>query len=290
MSNNAPLGIFDSGLGGLTVARQIAEALPDESFIYVGDTTRCPYGPQDLADIQQYVREICTFLQQRGVKLIVIACNTATAAAIELAQKEFDIPIIGVIEPGARAAVRATRNRKVGVIGTVGTIESGVYAHAVSALDAGCEIHSIATPEFVDMVEDGLAFDEHSQDRFSGLSVPPQFREIASTYLDQLRDDEVDCVVLGCTHYPLLHDPIAAIMGEEVVLVSSAEETAHDVLSTLERRGHLASVGNVATYEFFTTGDKDRFKALGSKVFGRTLEPLELLDIDYLESLVEAYY
>ncbi|MCL2491131.1 MAG: glutamate racemase [Coriobacteriia bacterium] len=290
MSQNAPLGIFDSGLGGLTVAREIAQRLPHESFVYVGDTRRCPYGPRDLSQVEQYVREICTFLQDKGVKLIVIACNTATAAGLELMQREFDIPIIGVIEPGARAAVRTTRNRKVGVIGTVGTIQSSVYHHAVKALDAGCQVMSVATPSFVDMVEEGLAFsDEQSSDVTHGLRVPPNFDEIATDYLGPLQDEEVDTVVLGCTHYPLLHDPIAEIMGDDVVLVSSAEETARDVSSTLQRRGHEALEDHIPTYQFFTTGDLDRFQMLGSKVFGRPLDSLELLDIDYLESLIDPH-
>jgi len=294
---NAPIGIFDSGLGGLTVAREIAQRLPQESFIYVGDTLRCPYGPRDLEEVQQYVRQICTFLQDRGVKLIVIACNTATAAALELAQQEFDIPIIGVIEPGARAAVRATRNRKIGVFGTVGTIESGVYEHAVQALDAGCHVTSVATPEFVDMVEEGLAFSEdHENDTdksrddtktYRGVLVPVNFNEIAAPYLNMLQAEDVDCVVLGCTHYPLLSEPISELMGPDVLLVSSAEETSRDVRSTLQRRRHQAPGDKEVRYQFFTTGDRDRFKSLGSKVFGAPLDSLELLEIPYLESITE---
>ena len=283
MDTNAPIGIFDSGLGGLTVARELARALPHESFIYVGDTARCPYGPRDLEEVRRYVRQICTFLQDRGVKLIIIACNTATAAGLSLAQREFNVPVIGVIEPGARAAVRATRNRRVGIIGTVGTIESDVYSKAIRTLDAGTTVYSVATPPFVDMVEDGLALNGDYHDVY----VPPRFYEIARDYLDALRKNEVDTLVLGCTHYPLLQNPIHQVMGTDVVLVSSAEETARDVLSTLTRRGNVAWEGSIPHYEFFTTGDPDRFEALGSKVFGATLEHLELLELATLESLVE---
>jgi len=282
MNKSAPIGIFDSGLGGLTVARELASALPNESFIYVGDTARCPYGPRDLDEVQRYVREICTFLQDKGVKLIIIACNTATAAGLKLAQREFDVPVIGVIEPGARAAVRATRNRRVGIIGTAGTIESGVYSKAICALDAGATVYSVATPTFVDMVEEGLALNGDHHDVY----VPSAFYEIARDYLDGLRKNEVDTLVLGCTHYPLLKNPIHQVMGSDVVLVSSAEETARDVLSTLQRRGNEAREDTVSSYEFYTTGDPDRFEILGSRVFGRPLVKLELLASTELESLI----
>lgn len=281
---NAPIGIFDSGLGGLTVARELAQALPKESLIYVGDTARCPYGPRALDEVQQYVLEICSFLQQQGVKLIVIACNTATAAGLELAQRRFDIPIIGVIEPGARAAVRATRNRTIGVIGTIGTIISQVYSNAVCALDAGCTVYSVATPPFVEMVEDGLTFGVAEGE----VRVPPDFPRIAQQYLGNMRDWDVDTLVLGCTHYPLLQHAIAEVMGPEVVLVSSAHETARDVSATLHRRGHESHANTPATYRFYTTGDIGRFAELGSKVFGASLDRLELLDIASLEATADA--
>ena len=274
---HAPIGIFDSGLGGLTVAREIARALPFESFIYVGDTARCPYGPQRVADIEQYVREICAFLQGQGAKLIVIACNTATAAGLSLAQQEFDVPVIGVIEPGARAAVRATRNRRVGVIGTQGTIDSDVYSRAVRSLDAGCTVISVATPEYVEDVEKGLALEEGYSQEFLRRAIMSRGTPDGS-YLDVLKRNDIDTLVLGCTHYPMLAHAITQVMGDRVILVSSAAETAFDVQSTLERRGHAAEEGSTVSYRFFTTGDRDTFERLGSRVFGQPFAQVDGLD------------
>ena len=242
---SASIGIFDSGLGGLTVAREIARALPNESLVYFGDTARCPYGPRDLQEVRRFVLEIGSWLQRRNVKLIVIACNTATAAGLELAQREFTVPVLGVVEPGARAAVMATRNRSVGVIGTVGTVESGAYSrvgarasmrvsrssrwpHRASSTssrrDCGCDTGT---------VEDLLA---DSAEVF----IRPSFYELARDYLDPLKRNGVDTLVLGCTHFPLLSAAIGQVIGPRVAIISSAEETAMEVAETLARRDQLA--------------------------------------------------
>lgn len=286
---SAPIGIFDSGLGGLTVAKEIARALPSESFVYLGDTARCPYGPRDLGEVRRFVLEIGTWLEARRVKLIVIACNTATAAGLQLAQRAFDVPVIGVVEPGARAAVMATRNRIVGVIGTTGTIDSGAYSRALRSLDAGVTVFSAAAPRFVDIVEEGLRRDtgrvEDMLADSADVYIRPSFHQVARGYLDPLKRSGVDTLVLGCTHFPLLSAAIASAMGPRVQLISSAEETAREVAATLERRGHLASPGHTAVRTFATTGEAEEFGALGSRVFGATLGDVEQVTLDELANV-----
>lgn len=285
--NSAPIGVFDSGLGGLTVAKEIASALPHEQIIYLGDTARCPYGPKDPADVRTYVLEICSFFEKKGVKLIIIACNTATAAGLAIAQQVFSIPVIGVVEPGARAAVKATHNRKVGVIGTAGTIQSGIYSNAVRALDAGVTTYSVATPLFVDIVEEGLLFDSQSNPHVEGetsdVYIKPQFYEIARDYLKPLRSSGIDTLVLGCTHFPLLSTAIGQVMGKDVKLISSADETASEVRSTLNRRGDARTMG-FPQHQFFTTGSVEEFRKLGSRVFGREITDVQHISVEELET------
>jgi glutamate racemase len=284
-----PIGVFDSGLGGLTVAREIAKALPGESLVYLGDTARCPYGPRDQDEVRRFVLEIGSWLESRPVKLIVVACNTATAAGLSLAQRVFGVPVIGVIEPGARAAVMATRNRRVGVIGTVGTIESGSYSKAVRALDAGVTVFSAAAPRLVEIVEEGLRLDQGPVEGLladsADVFVRPSFHEIARDYLDPLKRSGIDTLVLGCTHFPLLSAAIQQVVGPRVTLISSAEETAWEVAETLARRGHLADSDACAAYDFATTGDPGEFARLGSRVFGRPLERVETVSLSDLNAL-----
>ena len=276
---SAAIGIFDSGLGGLTVAREIARALPHESLVYLGDTARCPYGPRDLDEVRRFVLEIGSWLEHRRVKVIVVACNTATAAGLALAQREFPVPVIGVIEPGARAAVMATRNRKVGVIGTAGTIDSGAYSTAVRALDAGVTVFSTATPRLVEIVEEGLRRGTGPvEDLLSDTTevfIRPSFYEMARDYLDPLKRAGIDTLVLGCTHYPLLSAAIQQVVGVQVTLISSAAETAREVAELLERRGELANHSAGRMLAFATTGDVAEFERLGSRVFGEPLGDVE---------------
>ena len=283
-----PIGVFDSGLGGLTVAREIARVLPEESLVYLGDTARCPYGPRDLDEVRRFVVEIGSLLATRPVKLIVIACNTATAAGLALAQRLFDVPVIGVIEPGARAAVMATRNRRVGIIGTEGTIESGAYSRAVRSIDAGVTVFSAAAPRFVDIVEEGLRRGSGPVEDLladtASVFVRPSFHEIARDYLDPLKRSGIDTLVLGCTHFPLLSSAIRSVVGSRVQLISSAAETAREVAETLARRDQLAPAGSVAGYEFITTGDAEEFARLGSRVFGRNMSTVSTLDLAQLET------
>lgn len=281
--NSSPIGIFDSGLGGLTVAREIARALPGESLLYFGDTARCPYGPRDRDEVRGFVAQIGAWLEKRSVKLMVIACNTATAAGLDLAQRSFNVPVIGVVDPGARAAVMATVNRKVGVIGTAGTVDSEAYSRAVRALDAGVTVFSVATPRFVDIVEEGLRRDAGKVEGLladsSEVFIRPSFYELARDYLDPLRRNGVDTLVLGCTHFPLLSAAIQQVMGPRVRLISSAEETAREAAEVLTRRDELVREQS-PTHTFVTTGDPEEFRRLGSRVFGRDLGPVDSITLD----------
>ncbi len=271
--SNAPIGLFDSGFGGLTVARDIARALPNESLLYVGDSARCPYGPRSLSQVDGFVQQIGGWLVDQGVKLVVIACNTATAAGLVHAQQTLPVPVVGVVQPGARAAVQATRNRRVGVIATKATIESNIYTQAIRNLDAGITVFSTATPRFVEIAELGVRMAEGPIEDYTSMAskvyVRPAFEEIAREYLEPLRRCEVDTLVLGCTHYPLLKALIGSVMGRGVTLVSSARETALDVAEILRRRGQLAPEGGKPVYRFYTTGDDvGEFAAFGSRAFG----------------------
>ncbi len=280
----APIGVFDSGFGGLTVAREIAKALPRESLIYVGDSARCPYGPRDLSEVDGFVQQIGAWLVGQGVKMIVIACNTATAAGLAHAQRTFPVPVIGVVEPGARAAVHATRNRRVGVIATKGTIDSGAYAKAIRHIDAGITVFSTATPRFVEIAERGIRMAEGPVEDYTSLAskvyIRPAFQEIAKEYLEPLRRCEIDTLVLGCTHYPLLKALIGAVVGRDVTLISSAKEAARDVREILERKRALAPEGTVPLRRFYTTGnDIDEFRSFGGRVFRQPLESVEHVDL-----------
>ncbi|MDZ4180071.1 MAG: glutamate racemase [Coriobacteriia bacterium] len=286
-----PIGIFDSGLGGLTVAGAVMDQLPDESVVYFGDTARCPYGPRDLDEVRRFVLEIGAWLTENPVKLIVIACNTATAAGLTLAQRTFDVPVIGVVEPGARAAVHATVNRAIGVIGTVGTIESGAYSRAVRALDAGCTVFSVATPRFVDVVEAGLRMGPGALEDWlatsSDVFIRPSFHEMARDYLDPLKRSGIDTLVLGCTHFPLLSAAIQQVIGSRVRLISSAEETAREVAETLERRGQLAPADS-GRHTFVTTGDPAEFERLGSRVLRRPMVGASYISLETLSATPSA--
>lgn len=285
--NNKPIGIFDSGFGGLTVARAIHERLPQESLIFFGDTERCPYGTRDLREVRGFVRQICTWLSKRDVKMIVIACNTATAAGLALAQMEFDVPVVGVVEPGARGAVRMTRNRKVGVIATQATVDSAIYADTIRTLDAGVTVYSSAAPRFVEIVEDGLRKSNSPIERLtaeaSDVYLRPAFQEIARDYLDPIKKAGVDTLVLGCTHYPVLEPLIQQAVGENVSIISSSDETAKEVVETLTYRGHLCD-GSIPPHNSFnTTGrDLDEFRQIGGHIFGEPIEDLNYVDINTL--------
>ena len=250
---DSPIGIFDSGVGGLTVARAIIDQLPHESIIYVGDTARGPYGPRSLAQVREFSLEIMDQLVNAGVKAIVIACNTASAAMLRDARERYSVPVIEVIQPAVRRAVSATRSRKVGVIGTRATIDSAAYNDAFAAAPQ-LEISSFACPRFVEFVERGET---------SG----PEITAIAQDYLQPLIDAQVDTLVLGCTHYPLLTGVISYVMGNDVTLISSAEETAKDLYRTLAEK-NLLRTGDSPTYKFVATGESALFTNLARRFLG----------------------
>jgi glutamate racemase len=260
--SDAPIGIFDSGVGGLTVARAILDQLPNESTLYIGDTARGPYGPRPLAEVREFALETMDFLVDQGVKAIVIACNTASAAMLRDARERYSVPVIEVIQPAVRRAVAATRTGNIGVIGTRATIDSKAYVDAFAAAPQ-LQITSIACPLFVEFVERGET---------SGAEIT----KVAREYLAPVMDATVDTLVLGCTHYPLLTGVISYVMGEGVTLVSSAEETAKDLYRTLAENGLLRSQSSTpATHRFLATGDAKAFETLARRFLGPEVTQVE---------------
>ena len=253
-SKSAPIGIFDSGVGGLTVARAIIDQLPDESILYLGDTARGPYGTRPLAQVREFALEIMDQLVAVGVKAIVIACNTASAAMLRDARERYQIPVVEVIQPAVRRAVSATRSGKVGVIGTNATIDSKAYLDAFAAAPQ-LSITSKACPLFVEYVESG---------RTSG----DEITKVAQDYLNPMKSAQVDTLVLGCTHYPLLTGVISYVMGNNVTLVSSAEETAKDLFRTLVEADLLSDKPKQVSHRFVATGDPDKFATLARRFLG----------------------
>ena len=246
-----PIGVFDSGLGGLTVARAVMEVLPQEPVVYFGDTARFPYGPRPLEETRAFAVEIARYLVGRDAKIVVVACNTATAAALDQVTGAVPVPVIGVIEPAVRAAMKATRSGKVGMIGTEATVASGSYERVLRGLDPAGHIQMVAQacPQFVEFVE-------------RGDTTSPELLRLAESYLTLLRVADIDTLILGCTHYPLLRAAIRTVMGEGVTLVSSADETAVAVYETLRAKGALREEASPPQHAFESSGDTDRFAAL----------------------------
>ena len=257
-----PVGVFDSGIGGLTVVREIYRQLPGESVLYFGDTARVPYGPKSPDTVRRYSREIASFLLAEDVKAIVIACNTATAHALASLRHSTSVPVIGVVEPGARAAVRAT-NGHVGVIGTSGTIRSGAYERAIHAIDPAVRVSSRACPMLVPLVEEGWL--EH------GVT-----RQVADEYLAPLLEAGVDTVVLGCTHYPLLKPLLCRAVGAGVQLIDSAAETAAELAGVLSSAGLRAPDGAEPRHRFVASDEPLQFLQLGQRFLGGTIESVEV--------------
>ncbi len=264
--NAAPLGVFDSGIGGLTVVRALFERLPRESVIYFGDTARVPYGPKSPDTVRRYSAEILAYLLHRGVKAVVVACNTSTAHALGYLQEHSPVPVVGVIEPGARAAVRATKTGTVGVIGTAGTIASGAYERAITALRPDARVFAQPCPLFVPLVEEGW-FDH------------PAAELIAREYLEPLKAAAVDVLVLGCTHYPLLKPLLARVMGSHVTLVDSAQETATAVAAELEAHGLLAEEKGSHEHRFVVSDDEPHFRKVGARFLGGKIKQVEVVPL-----------
>jgi glutamate racemase len=279
--NERPIGIFDSGVGGLTVVRSVMDLLPGERIIYLGDGARGPYGPRDINEVRAFAHEIIQYLLGFGVKLIVIACNSATAAALDEAQRDYDIPIVGVIMPGVRAALKRSTRREIGVIGTRVTISSGTYERAMKRLDPDVKVMSQACPEFVEFVERGEVTGDH-------------ITEMALGYIDPMLEAGIDTLIMGCTHYPLLAPLLHQVVGPDVGLISSADETAAEVEIILDRLGWLADGDFPVSMMFLTTGDVERSRELGRMFLGpevRHVTPVcfdEHPELDFIDEQDEA--
>lgn len=246
------IAILDSGVGGLTVVKEVMRQLPREKIIYFGDTARTPYGPRSSDEVRKFTEQIVDYLIKFNPKMIVIACNTATAAALDYISEKVSIPVIGVIHPGARAAITATKTGHVGVIGTVGTIGSGAYTEALKELSPHVTVYSEACPLFVPLVEQGLYRSSET-------------RSVVQESLVSMRSAPIDCLILGCTHYPFLTDTIQTVMGDKVKLISSAEETAREISTILYDKGKLARRDESPVHQFFCSGDVEIFKSIANE-------------------------
>ena len=266
VADDRPIGMFDSGFGGLTVARAVIDLLPDEHLVYIGDTGRYPYGPRPQPEVKEFALEIgATLVEQFGVKAVVVACNTAAAAALDDLTAKLPVPVIGVIDPGVRALIGATRNGRVGVIGTVGTIGSGAYQRAVTATEAPVDLTCAACPGFVEFVE-------------RGETTGDQVTVLAERVLAPVCDAGVDALLLGCTHYPYLARTISDVMGRDVVLVSSADETAFAVRAVLDATGlERGTECPPGTHRFLSSGDVQWFEEIGRRLLGPELVRAEAL-------------
>jgi len=257
-----PLGMFDSGVGGLTVARAVIDLLPHEDLVYFGDSARLPYGPREEAEVRKFALEIMDALMQERVKMLVVACNAASSTALDEAKERYDVEIVGVIEPGLRAALAATRNRRIGLLGTEVTVGSGSYNRALEATRTNVALHSVACPRFVEFVE-------------RGDTTSAEVIEAAQTYLAPLKAKGVDTVILACTHYPLLAGVIDYVMGEEVVLISSAEATAHEVYRRLMDRRLLNPSNRPGRHRFIASSERGISSELGRRFLGPEFNEVE---------------
>lgn len=269
VKKTAPIGVFDSGVGGLTVAREIMRNLPKEDIVYFGDTARVPYGSKSKDNIIRYSRQIIHFLQTKGVKAIVIACNTASALALDAVKDEFDIPIIGVVEPGARAALAVTKTKKIGVIGTEATVRSSMYEKIIQGIDSGVSVVAKACPLFVPLVEEGFK-KHHVTD------------EIIDYYLASLKESDIDALILGCTHYPLLRSKIREYVGEKITLVNPAYETAMDLKNLLQANEmeNPDIEGDHGSYSFYVSDAADKFKQFANSILPYDIETTKQINIE----------
>lgn len=269
MKKTAPIGVFDSGVGGLTVAREIMRNLPKEDIVYFGDTARVPYGSKSKDNIIRYSRQIINFLQTKGVKAIVIACNTASALALDTVKDEFDIPIIGVVEPGAKAALQVTENKKIGVIGTEATVKSSMYEKIIQGIDSEVSVVAKACPLFVPLVEEG--FKKHQVTD-----------EIIDYYLADLKASDIDALILGCTHYPLLRSKIREYVGENITLVNPAYETAMDLKRILQEMDmeNPDIEGDHGSYSFYVSDAADKFKQFANSILPYDIETTKQINIE----------
>lgn len=269
IERDAPVGVFDSGVGGLTVAREIMRNLPSEKIVYFGDTARVPYGNKSKETIIRYSRQIIHFLREQEVKAIVIACNTASAFALDAVRHELDIPVLGVIEPGAAVAAKETKNKRVGVIGTIGTVGSGIHESFLKKLDPDITVIGKACPLFVPLVEEGWLHDSVTT-------------EVAERYLKELKEKEIDTLILGCTHYPLLRSTVRQVMGEGVRLVNPAYETALELGKMLKENNLLCSGQGQEEfpYRFYVSDLAEKFTSFANSILPYDVEMTQKIDIE----------
>ncbi len=265
--DNRPIGVFDSGLGGLTVLKEIMELIPTESVVYFGDNGRAPYGTKSKETVLKYTFQDIRFLLNQDIKMIVIACNTASACSLQTVKNSFEIPVIEVVEPGALTAVRETRNKKVGVIGTSATVSSGVYERAIHRLDGSIQIYSKACPLFVPLAEAGWWENDIAY-------------RIAEEYLIPLKNEGIDTLVMGCTHYPLLQETIRSVMGPEVNLVSSAREVAKVVKDVITENNMARDKDIKPVYRYYTSDSVELFESLGNSILDTRIQAAEKVDIE----------
>jgi glutamate racemase len=268
--DSRPVGVFDSGVGGLTVLHECLVTMPHEDFVYLGDHARLPYGPRPLDEIRRFAREIASLLEQRGVKLIVVACNAATSAALPELQERMAVPVIGVIAAEAHAAVQATRNRRIGLLATQATVDAGRYAEIVRTLDAGVRLTAVSCPTLVPLIE--------SADPFGAPTL-----EAVREYADPVKAAGCDTVILGCTHYPLIRPIFQRVFGRGATLVFSAEETAREVAETLARKGIENDPSRGGAYSFVTTGDPVAFRRMGARFLQLPIAEVERVSLAELE-------
>ncbi|MGG1574893.1 glutamate racemase [Fictibacillus sp. NRS-1165] len=261
-----PIGVIDSGVGGLTVAREIIRQLPKEEIYYLGDTARCPYGPRPMQEVRQYTLEMIEFLLSKEIKMLVIACNTATAAILDEVKKRLSIPVIGVIHPGARTALKVTRNQQIGIIGTIGTVKSGAYEKALKSIKGDVMVHSLACPPFVPLVENGELTGEETA-------------HVVHQVLQPLKETPIDTLILGCTHYPLLRPVIQQVMGKGIKLICSGAETAREASAILDHSGLLYTGERKPVHEFFSTSDNGHFLEIANLWMEQKVEQVHYIKL-----------
>jgi|SRR5690625_884270 len=265
------IGVIDSGVGGLTVAQELMRQLPKEKLIYLGDTKRCPYGPRTKEEVQKFTWEMVDFLMNKEIKTLVVACNTATAFTLPILRKKLDIPVIGVIKPGARAAIKSTQNRHIGVIGTEGTIRSHAYENALKRLHTDIHVNSLACPALVPMVEQGVFSGEHAK------------KVVTQSLAEMKTNNHIDTLILGCTHYPLIKETIQEVIGDHVTIVSSSEETARETSTILDVHDLLYKGEKSPHHEFYMTGDLEMFTNISKQIFQDSVDlRYDLVDLENL--------
>ena len=261
------IGVFDSGIGGLTVVKQILDILPEENLIYLGDTARVPYGTKSRDTVIKYAESNTNFLISKGIKILIVACNTASAHSLESLKNLLDIPVIGVIEPGARKAAEITQNGNIGVIGTPSTIRSGAYPDILGSIDSSFNVYSKPCPLFVPLAEEGLYDD-------------PITNLVAEKYLEEIMNKNIDVLILGCTHYPLLKETISKVTGEEITLVDSAEETSKQLYNTLQSGNNFRNKNGSPFNEFYLTDNSESFINIAGAFLGKEIDNIKLVDLN----------